>query len=625
MALKILNRLHNEPSLAYVAVSVIAILVYAQTATFDFTQFDDKLIILDNYDVIGDMSSISQAFTSDPFVHTHSELFYRPLQTATFMVDAFIGGKSPWIYHTTNVILHIITSCLVYRLLTVLTGCNLINIILALLFTVHPLFVHAVAWIPSRGDLLIACLGVYSFLTFTKLVDGARWHTFAAHGLSFFLAILSKETAIGFPILYCFYYFIVKQKRVINRGMVVAAVIWVVSIGIYTVLRNQVISNTLSQQAFGLVSLEKNLPILLILVGKLFLPLSLSTMPIIETVPAVVGALAIAVLALASSRVWKNHSSVVLLGVFWYSVFVIPSLLYRHPLAEVGYDYLEHRAYLPCMGIFIVLSKLLVSRDAFFQSKRAISFAMVLVVLFSLGAVLHSMDYRDPMAFYSSALGANPQSAMAYYNRGTVEFSQNDLAAASQDFAKALAIRPTYAEVYYNRALVELVNHADEEAFRDFDRTIQLDSLNPRAYYNRGILRYHAHDDTGSLADLDRAIALSPKYAPAYFVQANVHNHLANFRDALEDYDKAIQYSPGYADAYLNRAGAHFAMNEYEAAVSDCDSALAINSVTPEAYFNRACARLRLKDTLGACSDFQRSSSLGFADAKKYLQENCKE
>ena len=69
----------------YVAVVLLA--VYSTALSFNFIGFDDTEILKQRYFIIGDLSKIKLAFTTDAFLGTNGS-FYRPLQTVSFMLDA---------------------------------------------------------------------------------------------------------------------------------------------------------------------------------------------------------------------------------------------------------------------------------------------------------------------------------------------------------------------------------------------------------------------------------------------------------------------------------------------------------------------------------------------------------
>src|SRR3982751_5359615 len=101
----------------YIALAVLA--VYSTALSFNFIGFDDVGILKQRYFIIGDLSKIKLAFTTDAFLGTNAS-FYRPLQTVSFMLDAFIGGPNPFIYHLTNLVLYIGGGLCVFWLLLTL-------------------------------------------------------------------------------------------------------------------------------------------------------------------------------------------------------------------------------------------------------------------------------------------------------------------------------------------------------------------------------------------------------------------------------------------------------------------------------------------------------------------------
>src|SRR5438132_5229192 len=172
----------------YIALAVLA--VYSTALGFNFIGFDDTDILKHRYFIIGDLSKIKLAFTTDAFLGTNGS-FYRPLQTVSFMLDALIGGPKPFIYHLTNLVLHIVCSLCVLWVLLTLSYQRLSSLLLALLFALHPMFVPMVAWVPTRGDLLLTIFVIVSFILFIKSFRTNSTALVAWHGLTFLLAFLS--------------------------------------------------------------------------------------------------------------------------------------------------------------------------------------------------------------------------------------------------------------------------------------------------------------------------------------------------------------------------------------------------------------------------------------------------
>ena len=47
----------------------------------------------------------------------------------------------------------------------------------------------------------------------------------------------------------------------------------------------------------------------------------------------------------------------VLFGALWFIILSIPGMMYRHELGSHAYDYLNHRSYLPLVGVLLLLAE----------------------------------------------------------------------------------------------------------------------------------------------------------------------------------------------------------------------------------------------------------------------------
>jgi len=128
------------------------------------------------------------------FDHSVSPLFFRPLVQLSFFLDQMVFGTDPFWYHLTNLLLEWVTVLLVWRVGRMLRLGRLSSVLLASLFVAHAAVPIAVSWVCARSDLLCtAC-----FLA-ALLAHAANRTALAA--TFFALAVASKETAIGFPVV----------------------------------------------------------------------------------------------------------------------------------------------------------------------------------------------------------------------------------------------------------------------------------------------------------------------------------------------------------------------------------------------------------------------------------------
>ena len=130
-----------------------------------------------------------------------SGTYYRPLLTASFLLDKYAWGLEESFMHLQNIILHLCNALLVYaitrRSFLFLDVVSPVPAFLAaLFFAVHPINTEAVNWVSGRTDLLAGFFVLLSFMLVIKYPIPWSWSLFAA--ICLFLACLAKETAVFF-------------------------------------------------------------------------------------------------------------------------------------------------------------------------------------------------------------------------------------------------------------------------------------------------------------------------------------------------------------------------------------------------------------------------------------------
>jgi len=164
----------------------------------------DDWILLDVFNTAGmrDPASWRDALLRPP---ADFAALFRPLTMSSFLLQMWSGQVEPRPYHLVNIALHAVNALMLavvaWRLLGDGTSGGAPRALLASLsgvaYAMHPALTEPVIWISARADLLVT-----AFLTLALVVD--RWRpaaapgTACAIGILFFLALLCKETALGF-------------------------------------------------------------------------------------------------------------------------------------------------------------------------------------------------------------------------------------------------------------------------------------------------------------------------------------------------------------------------------------------------------------------------------------------
>lgn len=126
--------------------------------------------------------------------------FYRPLFFWVFTQLTVLGGGSPWPFHLTAFLLHLVSSALVYRLSVRVIGQGLPALVAAMLFLLNPLQLEAVLWVSGLQEILwafFALLALEIYLPATGLTPARV----ALASIAAACAIASKETAVSLVLL----------------------------------------------------------------------------------------------------------------------------------------------------------------------------------------------------------------------------------------------------------------------------------------------------------------------------------------------------------------------------------------------------------------------------------------
>jgi hypothetical protein len=103
----------------------------------NFTNYDDRQYVTTNAHVLGGLTwdGLRWAFHGSHAANWH------PLTWVSHMADAQFYGARPWGHHFTSVLLHALTTVLLFLVLRSMTGARWRSLAVAALFGLHPLHV----------------------------------------------------------------------------------------------------------------------------------------------------------------------------------------------------------------------------------------------------------------------------------------------------------------------------------------------------------------------------------------------------------------------------------------------------------------------------------------------------
>jgi Flp pilus assembly protein TadD len=570
----IVSKTRDNSALFIVIAFCLPVLLYLQTIGFGFTHFDDDGIILNNITFLSHLGNAFHAFITDAFIAKMSS-FYRPLQTLSYMVDIQLSGASSvWMFHLSNILLLGIISCLLFLLLKRFLIPIELALLATLIYCAHPLFVSSVAWIPARGDILLLLFSVLSFIFFIDFLQKRKTIYILLNWLAFTIALFCKETAAFLPFLFIIYFFTFSNEKRFDRKYLLIIILYALSGMFWYWMRSKAVGDSSnSNDILGLAAVMLNLQTMPESLAQFFLPFDNAPIPGFSFFKTLTGLIIIALLIVLLFRNRKRTAKEKIFALSWFLLLMLPPMLFKHPLI----DYLDHRFFLPLIGILLFILFLLSNK--WFEKANSKSYwvLIALFVVLSSFTFIKSRSYSDPITFYNTAISKNPNSALAYNNRGHLKLSAKDYQGALSDYNKAISINPSFSDAYSNRGFMKFKLGDKHGAIDDCNIAISLNSKFVKAYCIRGFANMSLANYNMAIDDFDKAIHYNPNFAEAYNGKGTVLNSMGNFREAIVTFTKAVELDPKGFNAYYNRARSKFSLKDFTGASDDCDKVLQLN------------------------------------------------
>ena len=148
---------------------------------------------------------------------------YNPLQRLSYYVDWQLSGGQAWLFRLVSLLIHVLNVGLVYILLRVWMGREIVAVIGAGLFLILTVNVENVAWISERKTLLATFFGLASMILWLRGRSRSAWACFA-------VGLLAKTSIIVLPGL--FVLFDLEQRKGFRWRAYAAFMIPAVALGV---------------------------------------------------------------------------------------------------------------------------------------------------------------------------------------------------------------------------------------------------------------------------------------------------------------------------------------------------------------------------------------------------------
>ena len=523
---------------------ITTVAVFWQVNQFDFVNIDDQYYVIENHNIQSGVTfkGLSWAF------NIRSAEFWQPLMWFSFMLDYHFHGLNAGGYHLTNLVLHILSTLLLFWFFCRMTGAVWESAFIAAFFALHPLHVESVAWISERKGALSVFFWMLTICLYVYYTEKPLIKRYLLVLFSFICALMSKSIVITLPVVMILldYWplkrFESKKDNLLSWQIKEKAPFFILSIVSSIITLFAQYNMSVQYTSFPLHSRIANVLISFVMyLEKLFYPHYLTFFypfmnqyPFWQIIAAAIIILFISIVVIVMAR----KLPYLLVGWFWYVITITPVI----GIIQISSQAMADRyIYLPSIGISIMLAW---GVPLLFQSentRKKILFTAAITFLATLALITWKQCgfWKNSVELLNHALYVRNDVYVVHDCLGLALFAEGKSEEAINHFNQALLLKSDYANSYYNRGVVYSTSGQYEKSVQDFNETIHL----------------------------------KPDYIPAYYNRAIVYSKIGQYQLAIKDYSKIISLEPDYAGAYNNRGAVYLNMGNNKLGCRDAQKA----------------------------------------------------
>jgi tetratricopeptide (TPR) repeat protein len=511
-----INKININPVkqklIIYVVLTLATLAVYWQVNQYSFVNLDDNFYVTQNHYV---QSGITTDGFCWAFRTTYAE-FWHPLTWLSLMFDYQLYGTNAGGYHFTNLILHILSTLLLFWLFNRMTKEIWPSAFVAALFALHPLHVESVAWIAERKDVLSAFFWMLTLCLYVCYTEKPSAKRYLPVLFSFAGALMSKAMVVTLPIIMILLDYWPLKRFDSQKGN---PVIWQLKEKTPFFVLSAVISlatlyaeyNPL-EKGYSLSSRLANAPVAFAAyLKKIFWPYDLSVFyPFSDQLPGwQVWGTALLIFFISAAVIDAvKRMPYLFVGWFWYMIILLPvaGIIQFNPQAAMADRY----TYLPSIGIFFGLAwgiGLLFPREDL-RKKILFPAGMIFLTIMALLAWRQCGYWRSNLELFNHAVQVTKNDALMHHLRGAAFAELGRYQHAIEDFNEAIRLKPDDAESYFNRGNVYAELGQYQRTIEDCTEAIRLKPDYVYAYNNRGVAYLVLGNKALGCRDLQKACDL---------------------------------------------------------------------------------------------------------------------
>lgn len=602
---------------------IITVIAFSTSINNDFVNWDDDRNFYDN--------PIVKNITKDNFWASSKEIFttgvignYNPLPIWTFGLEKiYIGFDKPHRWHLHNLLLHLITVLLVFRLANFLGLGWKGALLVAVLFGIHPLRVESVAWVTERKDVLFGVFYIGALLQYTHYLNDRKTWRWILMTVLFVLSLFSKIQAVSLPLSMLAIDYLkaykFSPKSIINKIPFLLISMFFGILGIKMLRDFGSLAIVTETTDFSLIQrLFIGAYSFVVYLIKSVLPYRMSPLyPYPDSIPWYFY-ISMLILPMTLYTLYLGHkkgNKPVVFGI----LFFIVNIVFLLQILGAGQGFLADRfTYIAYFGLFYIFGY-------YFEKWSQTSYNTYLTIgavlyAFVLSAITFNQNkiWKDSGTLWTHVLGYNQKITLPYGNRANFYRDKKNYKDALEDYAASLALKPDQPQVYNSRARLFFEMTANNRdtlmmALDNYNKAIALDSTDGEFFVNRGATLFRLGNIEKAIEDLNTGIRIKPDHAVGYFNRSIMYHAIGRVDLALDDINTYLGMVPNNADLWYEKGRALRILKRDSEAIEAYNQAINIGTGNlPLFYYERAKAYLMVGNKEKSIADLNTAKALNF-------------
>ncbi|MBI5789340.1 MAG: tetratricopeptide repeat protein [Candidatus Schekmanbacteria bacterium] len=544
----------------------------------------------------------------------------RLLSYLSFDLNYAMGGNDPYVYHLTNIAIHVVAAITIYFL--VLATLNLPALLAqygqisqsaaaltALFFVAHPVQTQAVSYIIQRMTSLAGMFYLFSFLAYIKGRVSLGAKRTVLYLLAVFCALLafsSKQHTVVLPLVILLYEFFFFQELDFSRYKKLLSVISLflilpIAVGVFYLQDINWLLSGYNQYDFSMwEKIITEFRVLIYYVSILLLPLpsrlnldyDYSVSRSLVNPPAtLISLIAVCALLFWAARTAKKRP-LVSFCIFWFLLNLMLETFFL-PI-EIIY---EHRLYLPAIGFFLIAAVYIIQFFRRYPLPILLEITVVIVALLGWGTYERNKIWGSEISLWSDVVQKSPKKARPHNNLGkayaTAGLSTTDKVLsdkysdlAIKEYTQAVTLNPANYVAFDNLGQSYGRKEMTDEAIRACREAVRLKPDYMPAYNNLGVAYNRKKRYKEAMEACSKALELNPRYAKAHFNLGRAYDGLKRYDEAIITFRKALEFRPDDANIPYNIGNAYFNKGENEKALEYYLQTIKMSPDFINAYYN---------------------------------------